>query len=195
MDEGPKGEKVKAIDWCQVGEHWAGLESCLGKLSFAQTAANADKMQNLLDGLLVATEQDNCPAALHSLLDCISDWLQAYEATTLVVEESDPIELLKHLMDANGLKQRDVADLLGGQSVVSAVLRRKRSINAKQASRLGQYFGISAAAFIAKDEMAEPQVEFNVRDLREGGSAPTHMQGSVHWLASDGAAVTLSGLN
>lgn len=186
---------MKAIDWCKVGEHWAGMESCLGKLSFAQTAANADKMQNLLDGLLLATEQETCPAAIHSLLDCISDWLQAYEASTLVLEESDPIELLQHLMQANGLKQRDLADIFGGQSVVSAVLRGNRSINAKQASRLGQYFGISAAAFIAKDELDEPHGEFSVRDLREDGSAATLTQGSVHWLASDGAAVTHAGLN
>jgi transcriptional regulator with XRE-family HTH domain len=57
-------------------------------------------------------------------------------------------------MEANNLKQTDLATELGGQSVVSAILRGKRDINAGQAVRLARKFKVSAAIFIGTGKLA-----------------------------------------
>jgi HTH-type transcriptional regulator / antitoxin HigA len=59
-----------------------------------------------------------------------------------------PREVLRLLMEKNGLKQIDLADEIGRQSVVSEILSGKREINARQARALAARFGVSAAAFI-----------------------------------------------
>ena len=52
-------------------------------------------------------------------------------------------------MESNGLTQADLAQELGGQPVVSAILNGRRRINARQASELAARFGVSPALFIA----------------------------------------------
>ena len=60
-----------------------------------------------------------------------------------------PAGALEVLMDGNGgLKPIDLADTLGLRARVSEVLARKRSIGKDQAKRLGEFFGVSPAAFI-----------------------------------------------
>lgn len=125
-------------------------------LSFAQTSANFVRMQRYMDQLLEVTAAPGAPPALFNLLDCLSDWVEAYEAAHIPMPSADPVEVLRHLMDANGLRQKDLADVLGGQPVVSAILSGKRSINAGQAARLAARFSVSAALFIAaSDESAD----------------------------------------
>jgi hypothetical protein len=38
-------------------------------------------------------------------------------------------------MDANGLRQKDLADDLGGESIVSLILKEKRQLNRQQMAR------------------------------------------------------------
>ena len=40
--------------------------------------------------------------------------------------------MLRELMDANGLRQKDLADDLGGESIVSLILKEKRQLNRQQ---------------------------------------------------------------
>ncbi len=56
--------------------------------------------------------------------------------------------MLRLLMEINGLKQIDLADEIGRQSVVSEILSGKRQINARQAKALAARFGVSAAASV-----------------------------------------------
>jgi plasmid maintenance system antidote protein VapI len=57
--------------------------------------------------------------------------------------------MLLLLMESNDLTQNDLAQELGGQPVVSAILNGRRRINARQASELAVRFGVSPALFIA----------------------------------------------
>lgn len=61
--------------------------------------------------------------------------------------DSDPIDLLEFLMEQHHLKQGDLAPELGGQSVVSDLLNRKRKLNVDQIARLSARFHISPASF------------------------------------------------
>jgi HTH-type transcriptional regulator / antitoxin HigA len=57
-----------------------------------------------------------------------------YEAKRFTIEKASGVEVLRELMDANGLRQKDLADDLGGESIVSLILKEKRQWNRQQSS-------------------------------------------------------------
>jgi HTH-type transcriptional regulator/antitoxin HigA len=63
-------------------------------------------------------------------------------------EDASPLEVLRHLMEARGLKQSDLWELFGSKGVASEVLNSKRGISKTQARRLAEYFHVSADLFI-----------------------------------------------
>ena len=65
-----------------------------------------------------------------------------------VLPDAGPSQVLRFLIEQHGLKQADLADEVGTQSVVSEILNGHRHINARQAKALAQRFGVSASAFI-----------------------------------------------
>jgi HTH-type transcriptional regulator/antitoxin HigA len=73
--------------------------------------------------------------------------IKDYEAKRYQFEDASPIEVLRELMDANGLKQRDLVDELGSDSIVSEVLNGKRELNKNHIEKLSKRFKISPAAF------------------------------------------------
>ena len=70
-----------------------------------------------------------------------------YEAKHFKIERVSGVEVLKELMAANGLRQKDLADDLGGESIVSLVLKEKRQLNRQQMEKLSQRFHVSPAVF------------------------------------------------
>ena len=64
------------------------------------------------------------------------------------LEALEPLELLEHLMEEGNLKQVDLVDCFGSQSVVSAVMAGKRRINSEHARRLSRRFGLPLAMFL-----------------------------------------------
>jgi len=70
-----------------------------------------------------------------------------YEAKQFTIEKSSGVEVLRELMDANGLRQKDLADDLGGESIVSLILKGKRQLNRHQMEKLSQRFHVSPAVF------------------------------------------------
>jgi HTH-type transcriptional regulator / antitoxin HigA len=57
------------------------------------------------------------------------------------------VEVLAELMAANNLKQKDLAPLLGSDSIVSEVLYGKRELNKQHIEKLSQRFKVSPALF------------------------------------------------
>ena len=82
------------------------------------------------------------------------------ELLTLLIEEfeekevpalpaGDPIDMLRHLMDSNHLRQVDLLDVFGTASVVSEVLRGKRELSKAHITRLSGRFHLSPALFFS----------------------------------------------
>lgn len=80
-------------------------------------------------------------------LDILVDLVEAYENRHHRVPDTGPVGVLRHLMEANSLTQRDLPEI-GAQSVVSAVLTGKRSLNARMIAALAKRFHVSPSAFI-----------------------------------------------
>ena len=70
-----------------------------------------------------------------------------YEAKHFVVEKASGVEVLRELIAANGLRQKDLADDLGGESIVSLILQEKRKLNRQQMEKLSYRFHVSPAVF------------------------------------------------
>src|SRR3974377_140685 len=73
--------------------------------------------------------------------------IKDYEAKRYQFEDASPIEVLRELMNANGLRQRDLVDELGSDSIVSEVLKGKREVNKNHIEKISKRFNISPAAF------------------------------------------------
>lgn len=82
-------------------------------------------------------------------LDVLTTLVQAYDAVHYPILEPDPIEYIKYKMQEQGLRQRDLAEWLGGESRVSEVLNRKRKLTAKMMKALHEHLGISAEVLLA----------------------------------------------
>src|SRR6266404_4864800 len=70
-----------------------------------------------------------------------------YEGKHFTIEKASGVEVLKELMDTNGLRQKDLAEDLGGESIVSLILKEKRQLNRQQMEKLSQRFQVSPAVF------------------------------------------------
>lgn len=128
-----------------ASEAWNALEAVTGALRPIRSDEDFSRLQELLDRLLDSRCEESPFAGLITL---IGGLIEDYEERAFPEVHSTPAQLLELLMEENGLTQADLAHELGGQSVVSEVLRGKREINVKQARRLGARFGISPAAFV-----------------------------------------------
>jgi HTH-type transcriptional regulator/antitoxin HigA len=81
------------------------------------------------------------------LIELLSVLIGDYEKKHHPVAAASPIEVLEELMAANNLKQKDLVDVFGVESTVSAVLSGKRDITRGQIGRLSERFGVSPAVF------------------------------------------------
>ena len=76
--------------------------------------------------------------------------IERYEAERYPVPDADPIDVLRFLLDRNGLSQRDIAAELGSESTVSLVLSGKRRLNRDHIARLSRRFHVSPAVFFSR---------------------------------------------
>lgn len=100
--------------------------------------------------LMTALELDEVPREaredVRRFLDVITRLLEAYERQRYPTK-AEPEDVLRFLMDQHGLTQTDLAEDLGGQPVVSAVLNGKRELTREHIERLSKRFHVSPAVF------------------------------------------------
>lgn len=83
-------------------------------------------------------------------IDLLTVLIERYEAEQYPVPDADPIDVLRFLLDQNGLSQRDIAEELGSESTVSLVLSGKRQLNRNHIERLSQRFHVSPSVFFGR---------------------------------------------
>ena len=76
--------------------------------------------------------------------------IERYESERYPIPNADPIEVLRFLLEQNGLSQRDIAKELGSESTVSLVLTGKRKLNRDHIARLSHRFHVSPSLFFGK---------------------------------------------
>jgi len=61
-------------------------------------------------------------------LEVLTTLVEAYEEQHYKIDTPDPIEAIKFRMEQEGLKQKDLVDIIGSKSRVSEILNRKRKL-------------------------------------------------------------------
>lgn len=81
-------------------------------------------------------------------LKTLSDLVADYEKEHYKSAATSGREMLAYLMDLQGLNQKDLAQELGGQPIVSKILNGDRELNIRQIKALAKKFKVSAEVFI-----------------------------------------------
>jgi HTH-type transcriptional regulator/antitoxin HigA len=63
------------------------------------------------------------------------------------MRDTSPVEVLNTLIEANNLRQKDLARLFGSESIVSEVLSGKCELNKSHIEKLSKRFRVSPAVF------------------------------------------------
>jgi HTH-type transcriptional regulator/antitoxin HigA len=115
----------------------------MGALKVIKTEEEYKKALSLMDRLFNYTEG---PVA--RLADVLAVLIEQYEEENYPIEEAKGVEVLRFLMEQNGLKQKDLVGVLGGKSTVSEILNEKRPLNIKHANALAEMFHVRPATFV-----------------------------------------------
>ena len=111
-----------------------------------QTEEQNEYYLGIVEELMLKGE--NLSPEEETLLDLLSLLIAEFERRYYQIKKASPLEVLKELMAANGLKQADLVPIFGSKGITSEVLSGKRGISKEKAKALADYFHISAEAFI-----------------------------------------------
>ena len=82
------------------------------------------------------------------LAELLTVLIQHFEEAHYPLGKAAPLDALRELMEARGLRQRDLIPVFGASSVVSDVLNGKRSISKAHAKKLASFFHAPVSLFI-----------------------------------------------
>ena len=86
------------------------------------------------------------PAQVEAI-ELLTVLIERYEEKRFALPDASPADVLRFLLSQHGLKQRDIAAELGGESVVSEVLSGRGRLNASHIEQLSKRFHVSPAVF------------------------------------------------
>jgi HTH-type transcriptional regulator / antitoxin HigA len=101
-----------------------------------------------IDLLYSLDQKDNPTAAERELADLLTLLIEAFEDQHYALKQATPLENLAALMEANGLKQKDLVNIFGTPSIVSEVLSGKRRLTVEHIKKLSVRFNVSPELFI-----------------------------------------------
>lgn len=113
-------------------------------------------------------------------LELLAKLVEDYEKREYIFRKPDPIDAILFRMEQQGLRQKDLSDLLGGKNRVSEVLARKRPLTLPMIRALYDKLEISPELLIR-----EPELDFgSVHNLAES-SIPFDLLKKRGWLSSE----------
>ena len=111
-----------------------------------KTEAENDRAFLIVEELLA--KGDKLSSEEIALLELLGKLIADFEAEFYQPREISAREVLVEMMNARGLKQKDLTEVLGSKSRVSEVVSGKREISKTQARALADFFKVSAELFI-----------------------------------------------
>lgn len=83
-------------------------------------------------------------------LDVLADLIEKYESVHIAIERVSEAEMLRHLIEAKGVTQSQVAkDCRIAESTVSELLSGERMMNRNHIAKFAAYFHVSPGVFFA----------------------------------------------
>lgn len=106
-----------------------------------------EQLEAYTKALYRLTAEPHPTPAQAKAIELLTLLIERYEEEHYTVPKVSPVDVLRFLIKQHGLKQRDLAADLGGESVVSEVLAGKRKLNAAHMEQLSKRFHVSPAVF------------------------------------------------
>jgi HTH-type transcriptional regulator / antitoxin HigA len=82
-------------------------------------------------------------------IELLTFLIDRYESQNSPVPDAEPADVLRFLLEHNGLSQRDIADELGSESTVSLVLSGRRQLTRDHIARLSKRFHVTPSVFFS----------------------------------------------
>jgi HTH-type transcriptional regulator / antitoxin HigA len=86
-------------------------------------------------------------SAEQRLAELLTLLIEDFEEKHYFLKPATGIEALEELMQANGLRQKDLVDIFGTPSIISEVLNGKRKLNTEHIRKLSRRFHVSPELF------------------------------------------------
>jgi len=83
-------------------------------------------------------------------LEVLSILIDNYENDKFPIGMPDPIEAIKFRMEQMGMKQKDLAEVMGFKSRVSEILNRKRKLTLEMIRKLNETLSIPTEVLVQK---------------------------------------------
>ena len=96
----------------------------------------------------LAAEDPESDSAQGARLELLAKLVEDYEKVTFPFEKPDPIDAVLFRMEQKGLRQKDIAEMLGGKNRASEVLARKRPLTLPMIRSLNEHLDIPAGLLI-----------------------------------------------
>lgn len=104
--------------------------------------------ERMLAELNKLMDKPHLSPAESKLFDLMVRLIEDFEERHYQLNASTPHGILRELMEARGVKQRDLWELFGSKGTASEVVNGKRSISKTHAKALGKYFRVSPELFL-----------------------------------------------
>jgi HTH-type transcriptional regulator/antitoxin HigA len=108
---------------------------------------NDEELADYTQALFELTAKPDPTPEEEEAIELMTLLVECYEQEHYLVPEAEPADVLRFLLEQNGLSQRDIAAELGSESTVSLVLSGKRQLNRDHIARLSRRFNVSPAVF------------------------------------------------
>ncbi|MGH9453770.1 MAG: helix-turn-helix domain-containing protein [Terriglobia bacterium] len=109
-----------------------------------------EELANYTKALFELTAKAEPAPEEEEAIELLTLLIERYETEHYPVPDADPVDVLRFLLDHNGLAQRDIATELGSESTVSLVLSGKRPLNRDHIERLSRRFQVSPSVFFSR---------------------------------------------
>jgi HTH-type transcriptional regulator / antitoxin HigA len=128
-----------AETWATL-QHQVLLKPIRNEHDYQSMSALANELSRHIDG-----DQANPLVDLHTI---VKDLIEAWHARQQVlIPQAEPREVLRHLLETHGLKQKDLADI-ASPTVVSDILAGRRAISKNVAKALAARFHADVSVFL-----------------------------------------------
>jgi HTH-type transcriptional regulator/antitoxin HigA len=136
----------------------------------------------------VAGEDPEPDSASGARLEVLAKLVEDYEKARFQFDKPDPVAAILFRMEQQGLRQKDIAELLGGKNRASEILSRKRALTLPMIRALNEKLEIPAQLLIHEfDDPSADQLEGTVDE----SVAPIELIVSRGWSATEAGALKL----
>ncbi|MFL9962140.1 transcriptional regulator [Paraburkholderia sediminicola] len=129
-----------------VAQTWAMLRSQL-PITPIRNEEDYQQMVRVANTLSDHLSRGNGEDPLADLHAIVTDLIGRWEAHSVTIPKAEPREVLRHLLETHGLKQKDLIGI-ASPTVVSDILAGRRAISKKVAKALASRFHIDVSAFL-----------------------------------------------